>query len=85
MLLVKDCNYADKDKQVRDQCVHEISDQEFKKRLLQKGNTLTRIEATAIGKANENTKQEVQECSTKQQVNESIKAVSKEKPKKILM
>ena len=85
MLLVKDCNYADEDRQVRDQFVYGISDEELKKRLLEKGNTLTRIEATTIGKAYENTKREVQECCTKQPVNESIKALSKDKPKKILM
>ena len=44
MLLVKDCNYTDEDRQVRDQFVYGISDEELKKRLLEKGNTLTRIE-----------------------------------------
>ena len=85
MLLVKDCNYTDEDRQVRDQFVYGIADDELKKRLLEKGNTLTRIDATTIGKAFENTKQEVQECCSKQPVKESIKAVSKEKPKKVLM
>ena len=85
MLLFKDCDYADEDRQVRDQFVYGISDEEIKKRLLEKGNTLTRIEATTIGKAYENTKQEVQEFCTKQPGKESIKAVFKEKLKKILM
>ena len=87
MLLVKDCNCTDEDRQVRDQFVYGIADDELKKRLLEKGNTctLTRIDATTIGKAYENTKQEVQECCSKQPVKESIKAVSKEKPKKVLM
>ena len=84
MLLVKDCNYTDEDRQVRDQFVYGIADDELKKRLLEKGNTLTRIDATTIGKAYENTKQEVQECCSKQPAKESIKAVSKEKPKKVL-
>ena len=84
-LLVKDCNYTDEDRQTRDQFVCGIADDEFKKILLDKGNALTRIDATTIGKAYENTKQEVQECCSKQLVKESIKAVSKEKPKKVLM
>ena len=71
---------------MRDLFVHGIADDELKKRLLEKGNTctLTRIDATTIGKAYENTKQEVQECCSKQPAKESIKAVSKEKPKKVL-
>ena len=81
MLLVKDCNYVDEDLQVRDQFVYGVSDEELKKKLLEKGNTLTRIEATSIGKSLENTKQEVLECSAKQPVKESIHAVSKDKDK----
>ena len=84
MLLVKHCNYVNEDRQVGDQFVYRISDEQLKKGLLEKGNTLT-VEDTTIGKAFENTKQEVQECCTKQPGKESIKAVSKEKPKKILM
>ena len=45
MLLVKDCNYTDGDRQVRDQFVYGISDDELKKKLPEKGNTLTRIDA----------------------------------------
>ena len=87
MLLVKDCNYVDEDRQVRDQFVYGICDEELKKKLLEKGNTLTRIEATSIGKAHETTKQEVQECSTKHPVKESVHTVSKDndKSKKGLM
>ena len=85
MLLVKDCNYTDEDRQVRDQFVHGIADDELKKRLLEKGNTLTRIDATTIGKAYENRKHEVQECCSKQPAKESNKAVSKENPKKVLL
>ena len=81
MLLVKDCNYVDEDRQVRDQYVYGVSDEELKKKLLEKGNTLTRIEATSIGKSHESTKQEVLECSAKQPVKESIHAVSKDKDK----
>ena len=84
MLLVKNCNYTDEDRQVRDQFVYGIADDELKKRLLEKGNTLTRIDATTIGEAYENTKHEVQECCSKQPAKESIKAVSKEKPKNSL-
>ena len=51
LLLVKDCNYVDKDRQVRDQFVYDVSEEELKKRLLEKGNTLTRVEAITIGKA----------------------------------
>ena len=53
MLLVKDCNYTDGDRQLRDQFVYGIADDELKKRLLEKGNTLTRIDATTIGKTYE--------------------------------
>ena len=62
MLLVKDCNYIDDDRQVRDQFVHGVSDDHLKKKLLEKGNALTRIQAVSIGKAHETTNQEVQEC-----------------------
>ena len=85
MLLVKECNYADEDRQVRDQFVYAVSDEELKKRLIEKGNTLTRVEATAIGKAYESTKHEVQECSAKQPAKESVNAVSKDKLWKVLM
>lgn len=51
----------------------------WRKTLLEKGNTLTRIEATSsIGKTHETTKQEVQE-------NRSIHASSQDKPKKALV
>ena len=56
---MKDCNYVDESKEVRDQFVHGISDEELKEKLLEKGSTLTRIHATSIGKAHETTKQEV--------------------------
>ena len=83
---MKDCNYVDEDRQVRDQFVYGVSDEELKKRLLEKGNTLTRVEAITIGKAYESTKIEVQECSANRTpAKESIKAVSKDKPKKVLM
>ena len=85
MLLVKWCNYADEDRQVRVQFVYGVSDKELKKRLLEKGNTFTRVEATAIGEAYESTKLEVQECSAKQPVKESVNVVSKYKQRKVLM
>ena len=51
-----------------------------------KKETLTRVEAITIGKAGESTKIEVQECSANlTPERESIKAVSKDKPKKVLM
>ena len=65
MLLVKDCNYIDEDRQVRDQFVYGVSDDDMKKKLLENGNTLTRIQAVSIGKAHETTNQEVQECCLK--------------------
>ena len=40
-LLVKDCNYIDEDRQVRDQFVYGVSDDDLKKKLLEKGNVLT--------------------------------------------
>ena len=83
---MKDCNYVDEDRQVRDQLVYGVSDEELKKRLQEKGNTLTRVEAITIGKAYESTKIEVQECSANRTLaKESIKTVSKDKPKKVLM
>ena len=56
MLLVKECNYADEDRRVRDRFLYAVSDEELKKRSLEKGNTLTLVEATAIGKAYERKK-----------------------------
>ena len=49
-------NYVNEDRQVRDQFVYGVSDKEIKKRLLEKGNTLTIVEAITIGKAYESTK-----------------------------
>ena len=85
MLLVKDCNYIDEDRQVRDQFVYGVSDDDLKKKLLEKGNTLTRIQAVSIGKAHETTNQEVRECCLKPPVSDSTKAVFKDKPDKGLM
>ena len=65
--------------------VYAVSDEELKKRLLEKGNTLTRVEATAIGKAYESTKLEVQECSAQQPAKESVNVVSKDKQRKVFM
>ena len=85
MLLVKDCNYIDEDRQVRDQFVYGVSDDDLKKKLLEKGNTLTRIQAVSIGKAHETTNQEVQECCLKPPVSDSTNTVFKGKPNKGLM
>ena len=63
---MKHCNYVDEDRQVRDQFIYGVSDEELKKRLLEKGNTLTRVEAIKIGKAYESKKIEVQECSAQE-------------------
>ena len=49
MLLVKDCNYIDEDRQVGDQFVCGVSDDDLKKKLLEKGNALTWIQAVSIG------------------------------------
>ena len=38
VLLVKDSNYIDEDRQVRDQFVCGVSDDDLKKKLLEKGN-----------------------------------------------
>ena len=85
ILMVKDCNYIDEDRQVRDHFVYGIADEELKKRFQAKGNTLPRIDASTIDKAYENTKRRVQECCSKQPAKQSIKAVSNERPKKVLM
>ena len=84
MLLVKaDCNYIDEDRQVRDQFVYGVSDDDLKKKLLERGNTLTRIQAVSIGK--QTTDQEVQECGLKPLVSDSTSVVFKDKPNKGLM
>ena len=44
MLLVTECNYVDPDRLVRDHFSYRVSDEELKKRLLERGNTLTRVE-----------------------------------------
>lgn len=85
MLLVKDCNYIGEDRQVRDQFVYGVSDDDLKKKLLERGNTLTRIQAVSIGKAHETTNQEVQERCLKPPVSDSTNAVFKDKPNKGLM
>ncbi|XP_068692890.1 uncharacterized protein [Montipora foliosa] len=75
----------DEDRQVRDQFVNGVSDDDLNKKLLEKGNALTRIQAVSIGKAHETTNQEVQECCQKPHVSDSTKAVLKDKPNKGLM
>ena len=45
---MKDCNYVDEDRQVRDQFVYGVSNEELKKRFLEKVNTLARVEAITI-------------------------------------
>ena len=75
-MLVTDCNQVDEERQARNQFVYGISDEELKKKLLEKGNTLTRIEPTSISKFHENIKQEVQECCAQQPEKEIIHAVS---------
>ena len=61
MLLVKEDNYVDEDRQMRDQFVYGVSGGELKKRLLERGNSLTLVETTTIGKAYKSTQLEVQE------------------------
>ena len=61
------------------------NDDDLKEKLLEKGNTLTRIQAVSMGKAHEPTNQEVQECCLKPHVSDSSKAVFKDKPNKALM
>ena len=85
MLLVKDCNYIDEDRQVRYQFVYGVSDDDLKKKLLEKGSSLTRIQAVSFGKAHETTNQEVQECCLKPPVSGNTNAVFKDKPNKGLM
>ena len=85
MLLLKERNYVHEDRQVRDQFVYGVSDEELKKRLLERGNTLTRIEATSIGKGHESTKLEVLDCSAIQPAKESVNVMSKDKQRKVLM
>ena len=85
MLLVKDCIYICEDRQVRDQFVYGLSDDDLKKKLLEKGNALTRIQAVSIDKAHETTNQEIQECCLKPPVSDNTDAVFKDKPNKGVM
>ena len=57
----------------------------LRKKLLEKGNTLTRIQAVSIGKTHETTNQEVQECCLKTLVSDNTNAVFKDKSNKGLM
>ena len=59
-----------------------VSDDDLKKKLLEKGNTLTRIQALSIGKAHETTNQDVQECCRKPPVSDNSNAVFKDKSNK---
>ena len=70
---------------MRDQFVYGISDDDLKKKLPEKGNTPTRIQAVSIGKAHETTNQEVQECCLKSPVSDSNNALFKDKPNKGLL
>jgi len=62
--------------------MYRVFDDDLKKKLLGKGNTLTRIQAVSIGKAHETTNQEVQECALKPPVSDSTNVVFKDKPNK---
>ena len=53
--------------------------------MLEKGNTLTRIQAVSIGKVRETTNQEVQEYCLNPLVSDDTNAVFKDKPNKGLM
>ena len=64
---------------MRDQFVYRVSDDDLKKKLLEKGNTLTRIQAVSIGKAHETASEEVQECRLKPLVSDKI-SQDKDKP-----
>ena len=57
MVLLKDCNHIDEDRQVRDQFVYGVSDDEWRKKLFEKGNPITKILAVSIGKTHETTNQ----------------------------
>ena len=64
-----------------------MSDEQQKERFLGKGGTLARGEAIKIGKVYESTKIKVQKyqgSTNRPPAKESIKAVSKNKPKKVL-
>ena len=62
MSFVTDLTVLDRqDRQMRDQFVCRVSDDNLKKKLFEKGNTHTQIQAVSIGKAHETTDQEVQE------------------------
>ena len=62
-----------------------VSDDDVKKTLLERGNTLTRIQAVSIGKSHETTNQDVQECCLKTPVSDSTNAVFNNKPNKGLL
>ena len=65
-----------------------VSDEQQKERFLGKGGTLAGGEAIKIGKASESTKINVQKyrgSANRPPAKEGVKAVSKNKPKKVLM
>ena len=62
-----------------------ISDDDLKKKLLEKGNTLTRFKLCHLAKPMKPQNQEVQECSLKSPVRDNTNAVFKDKLNKGLM
>ena len=50
MLLVKDCNYVDEDRQVRDQFVYGVSDDDLKKNCLKKETRLLEFKLCQLAK-----------------------------------
>ena len=50
MLLVKDCNYIDEDRQVRDQFVYGVSDDDLKKNCLKKETLLLEFKLCQLAK-----------------------------------
>lgn len=85
LMLVKEAliaiTYIDEDRQVRDHFVYGVSDNDLRKKLLEKGNILLLVQAVSIGKAHKTTNQEDQECCLRPHVSDSTKAVFKDKQK----
>ena len=50
MLLVKDFNYIDEDRQVRNQFLYGVSDEDLKKKLLEKGTRLLEFKLSQLAK-----------------------------------
>ena len=78
---------SDEDRQVRNQVVYEISDEELKNKLFEKGNTLTQVEAIhqLANPMKPQNKKYVLEISIKRKTLILALSKDKDKPKEVLL